>query len=54
MKDFMKIGITPVTERKVICKYLNSLDKRLKNHKLLREQFSPGIEGLNHLMQIVF
>ncbi len=33
---------------------LNAVDSRLKKLDLLKEQLSPGIEGLNHLMEASF
>jgi CRP/FNR family transcriptional regulator, cyclic AMP receptor protein len=32
---------------------LNAVDSRLKKHDLLKQELSPGIEGLQHLMQAV-
>ncbi len=33
---------------------LNAVDSRLKKFDLLKEQLSPGIEGLNHLIEVSF
>ncbi len=33
---------------------LNAVDSRLKKLDLLKEQLSPGIEGLNHLIEVSF
>ncbi|MEP7232497.1 MAG: response regulator [Ginsengibacter sp.] len=33
---------------------LNAVDSRLKKLDLLKEQFSPGMEGLNHLIEVSF
>ncbi len=33
---------------------LNAVDSRLKKLELLKEQLSPGIEGLNHLIEVSF
>ncbi len=33
---------------------LNAVDSRLKKFDLLKEQLSPGIDGLNHLLEVSF